>query len=89
MRLQKGAVVDMQAAGFAVHCPYELGDRVEVAIIEGMAITGYPRKAGTALMEITDILTIHSLKKNTVTFLYELDGKKKMQLIPWEELARR
>ncbi len=79
----------MQAAGFVARCPYELGDRVEVAIVEGMAITGYPRKAGTALMEITDILAVHSVKKGTVTFLYELDGKKQMQLIPWEELARR
>lgn len=77
----------MQQAAFLVHCPYEIGDRVEVAIVEGMGITGYPRKAGTALMKITDILTIHSLKKGTVTFLYELDGKKQMQLIPWEELA--
>ena len=40
-------------------------------------------------MEITDILAVHSVKKGTVTFLYELDGKKQMQLIPWEELARR
>ena len=77
----------MQAAGFMAHCPYEVGDRVEVAIIEGMAITGYPRKAGTALMTVTDILAIHSIKRGTVTFLYELDGKKKMQLIPWRELT--
>lgn len=77
----------MQAAVFKAHCPYELGDRVEVALVDGMAITGYPRHAGTALMQITDILTIHSLKTNTVTFLYELDGKKKMQLVAWNELA--
>lgn len=77
----------MQAAGFTEFCPYELGDQVEVAIIDGMGITGYPRKAGTALMTITDILAIHSIKRGTVTFLYELDGKKQMQLIPWRELA--
>lgn len=77
----------MQAAGFVAHCPYELGDRVEVALVDGMAITGYPRKLGTALMTITDILAVHSVKKGTVTFLYELDGKKQMQLIPWQELA--
>ena len=34
----------MQQAIFTAHCPYELGDIVEVAIIEGMAITGYPEK---------------------------------------------
>ena len=28
----------MQQAIFTAHCPYELGDIVEVAIIEGMAI---------------------------------------------------
>lgn len=77
----------MQARGFIAHCPYELGDTVEVAIIDGMAITGYPRKAGTALMTITDILTIHSAKRGTVSFLYELDGKKQTQLIPWQELT--
>lgn len=77
----------MQAAVFKAHCPYELGDRVEVALVDGMAITGYPRHTGTALMQITDILTIHSLKDNTVTFLYELDGRKKMQLVAWNELT--
>lgn len=77
----------MQAAGFVAHCSYELGDRVEVALVDGMAITGYPRKLGTALMTITDILAVHSVKKGTVTFLYELDGKKQMQLTPWQELA--
>lgn len=52
----------MQQAVFMAHCPYELGDIVEVAIIEGMAITGYPRRLGTAEMQITDIITEHSLK---------------------------
>lgn len=77
----------MQAAGFTAICPYELGDRIEVAIIDGMAITEYPRKTGTALMTITDILAIHSIKRGTVTFLYEFDGKEQMQLIPWRELV--
>lgn len=61
----------MQQAVFTAHCPYELGDIVEVAIIEGMAITGYPRRLGT------------------VSFIYELDGKKRMRLIPWNELTKR
>ena len=79
----------MQAAGFMAHCPYELGDMVEVAMVEGMAITDYPRKAGTALMKITDILTIHSLKRGAVTFRYELDGRKQMQLVSWKDLTER
>lgn len=70
-------------------CNSELGDIVEVAIIEGMAITGYPRRLGTAEMQITDIITEHSLKNGTVSFIYELDGKKRMQLIPWNELTKR
>ena len=57
----------MQQAIFTAHCPYELGDIVEVAIIEGMAITGYPRRLGTAEMQITDIITEHSLKNGTVS----------------------
>jgi hypothetical protein len=77
----------MQKAEFIAYCPYELGDTVEVSIIEGMGVIGYPRKAGTALMTITDIIAEHSLKKGTVSFIYELDGKKKMQLIPWQELV--
>lgn len=79
----------MQQAVFMAHCPYELGDIVEVAIIEGMAITGYPRRLGTAEMQITDIITEHSLKNGTVSFIYELDSKKRMQLIPWNELTKR
>ena len=86
---EKGAVVNMQQAVFMAHCPYELGDIVEVAIIEGKAITGYPRRLGTAEMQITDIITEHSLKNGTVSFIYELDGKKRMRLIPWNELTKR
>ena len=78
----------MQQAVFMAHCPYELGDIVAVAIIEGIAITGYPRRLGTAEMQITDIITEHSLKNGTVSFIYELDGKKRMQLIPWNELTK-
>lgn len=78
----------MQQAVFMARCPYELGDMVEIVMIDGMAITGYPRKLGTAAMKITDIITEHSLKKGTVSFLYELDGKKRMRLIPWEELTK-
>ena len=43
----------------------------------------------TAEMQITDIITEHSLKNGTVSFIYELDGKKRMRLIPWNELTKR
>ncbi len=78
----------MQQAAFIAHCPYELGDVVEVAIIEGMTVTGYPRREFTARMMITDIIAEHSLKKGTVRFLYELDNKKRVELIPWQELVK-
>ena len=79
----------MQKAAFLVHCPYEIGDKVEIAMIDGMAITGYPRSIGTAQMTITDIITQHSLKNGQVTFIYELNGTKKVELIPWQELTKR
>lgn len=78
----------MQQAAFIASCPYELGDVVEVAIVNGMAVTGYPRRIGTARMTITDIITEHSLKQSTVRFLYELDNKKRFELIPWQELVK-
>lgn len=37
----------MQKAAFIVHSPYELGDTIEVAVFEGIAVTGYPRTIGT------------------------------------------
>ena len=81
----------MQKAGFVAYSPYELGDKVKITLIEGMAITGYLKmvSTGTAFMTITDILAIHSLKNNQVSFLYELDGKKTMELTPWEELVKK
>lgn len=79
----------MQKAAFLAHCPYEIGDKLEIAMIDGMAITEYPGSLGNALMTITDIITQHSLKSGRVTFIYELDGMKKVELIPWKELTKR
>lgn len=78
----------MQQAVFMAHCPYEIGDRVEIVMIGGMAVTGYPSRAKSGKMTITDILTVHSLKNNIVSFLYELDGHKRTELIPWKELTK-
>lgn len=85
----------MQKAAFIAHSPYELGDTIEVAVFEGIAVTGYPRSIGTKVVKITDIMALHSLKNNTVTFLYDLEeisGKasyRKIQIVPWAELVRR
>lgn len=78
----------MQKAAFFARCPYEIGDRIEVTMIDGMAVTGYPSRVKSGVMTITDILTIHSLKNTTVNFLYELDNRKKVELIPWSELVK-
>lgn len=74
----------MQAAGFVTRCPFELGDRIAVAYIGGKAVLNYP--AGVEDATITDIITAHSLKNGTVTFLYELNGERKLELIRWEDM---
>ncbi len=74
----------MQVAGFMVGCPFKLGDRIAVAYIGGKAVLNYP--AGVDDATITDIITAHSLKNDTVTFLYELNGKEKLELIRWEDM---
>jgi hypothetical protein len=85
----------MQKAAFIAHSPYELGDTIEVVVFEGIAVTGYPRATGTKAVKITDIMTLHSLKNNTVTFLYDLEeisskaSYRKIQIVHWAELVRR
>lgn len=74
----------MQKAAFSVYCPYEIGDRVAVAYIGDKAVLNYP--AGVEDAIITDIITAHSLKNGTVTFLYELNGERKVTLTKWEEM---
>lgn len=49
----------MKIAKFNAFCPFELGD--QIVLKNEMRI-------------ITDIVTWHSLKNQTVTFLYELDN---------------
>lgn len=79
----------MQTTTLGARCPYKIGDRVEVAFMDGVAFTGFPRRDVTALMQITDILTIHSLKGNEVTFAYELDSKKVMMLVDWQDFIKQ
>lgn len=85
----------MQKAVVRAYSPYEVGDTVEVTILEGMAVTGFPKDIRTMVMKITDILTLHSFKNNTVTFLYDLESVNekvscsKIRIVPWVELVRR
>jgi hypothetical protein len=50
----------MQLSAFNAFCPFELGDKV--------------RDISGAEHTITDIASIHSLKKQTVEFVYEFDN---------------
>lgn len=76
----------MQAAGFVAHCPYEVGDKVNITLQGGFGIVGGPETARTAEVTITDILAVHSVKRNQVTFMYEIENTKVIHLIGWEDL---
>lgn len=78
----------MKKAAFIAHSPYEIGDRINVLIYNGVALVNPPRLTKTTQVTITDILTIHSVKKNQVTFMYELDGEKVLPLVKWEGFNR-
>ena len=54
----------MQAAGFVAHCPYEVGDKVNITLHGGIGIVGGPVTARSAEVTITDILAVHSVKRN-------------------------
>lgn len=78
----------MQAAGFVAHSPYEIGDKVNIAFSDGIGIVGGPVTAKSAEVTITDILAVHSVKRNQVTFMYEINGTKVLKLVDWEVLKR-
>ena len=68
----------MQFSAFTAQCPYEIGDTVKD--VSGNVLT------------ITDIASVHYLKKQSVEFMYEFDysGKyKKIVALPiaktWKE----
>ena len=76
----------MQAAGFVAHCPYEVGDKVNITLHGGIGIVGGPVTARSAEVTITDILAVHSVKRNQVTFMYEINDTKVLKLVDWEVL---
>lgn len=78
----------MQAATFIAHSPYEVGDKVSITLNGNVGIVGGPVTVRTAEVVITDILAIHSVKKNQVTFVYEINGVKTLHLVKWEDLNR-
>ncbi len=63
----------MVQSAFVARCPYEIGDTIIV----------YHHGTGREeLKVITDIVCVHSLKKGTVEFLYELDGRNPLVHLP-------
>lgn len=78
----------MQAAGFVARCPYEVGDKVNITFQGGIGIVGGPVTARSAEVTITDIFAVHSVKRNQVTFMYEINDTKVLKLVDWEVLKR-
>lgn len=74
----------MQQSAFVAHCPYEVGDKVNITFCEGVAVIGGPVTAKTEEVTITDILAVHSFKRQKVTFMYEINNTKVLQLVEWE-----
>ena len=74
----------MQQSAFIAHCPYEVGDKVDITFYEGGVVIGGPVTAKTAEVVITDILAVHSFKRQQVTFMYEINNNKVLQLVEWE-----
>lgn len=74
----------MQAAGFVAHSPYEVGDKVNITLHGGIGIVGEPVTARSAEVTITDILAVHSCKRQQVNFMYEINETKVLQLVEWE-----
>jgi hypothetical protein len=57
----------MQFAAFNAYCPFEIGDKI--------------KDNRGRILTITDIASVHSLKKQTVEFIYEFDNSGKYQAI--------
>lgn len=77
----------MQKSAFIARCPYEVGDKVNITFYNGnygIGVIGGSVTAETAEVIITDILAVHSFKRQQVTFMYEINNDKVLQLVEWE-----
>ena len=85
----------MQQSAFIAHSPYEVGDKINIIFAKGINIVSgiFSRGIGivngpvterTEEVTITDILAVHSCKRQQVNFMYEINNDKVMQLIEWE-----
>ena len=74
----------MQQSAFIARSPYEIGDKVNITFHGGIGIVGGPVMARSAEVTITDILAVHSCKRQQVTFMYEINDTKVLHLVEWE-----
>lgn len=85
----------MQKSAFIARCPYETGDKINIIFAKGtdivsgifsrcIGIVNGPVTERTEEVTITDILAVYSCKRQQVTFMYEINNDKVMQLIEWE-----
>lgn len=77
----------MQMAAFNAVCPYEIGDKVKVAIpVQGEDGQKFSVEAAT----ITDIACTHYVKKGKIVFTYELNHSGHYaQLMDLKDAAKR
>ena len=72
----------MKLTAFNATCPFEIGDRIKrrrrVTPGEAEAFKLDPAAVVEEVHTITDIVCEHSVKRGTVTFLYELDNSGKL-----------
>lgn len=92
----------MKAEFFKAVCPLEIGDTVAIkatkdgetkeALYLPQGCTVVITTAGVALHKVTDIATLHYLKKGETQFLYELDDCGKYEpltvKLPVKEFAK-
>lgn len=74
----------MQQSTFIAHSPYEIGDKVNITFHGAIGIVGGPVTERSAEVTITDILAVHSCKRQQVNFMYEINETKVLQLVEWE-----
>lgn len=64
----------MQMAAFNAVCPYEIGDKIKVAIPAPAEKTADGKMFSVMTATITDIACTHYVKKGKVVFTYELNN---------------
>ena len=64
----------MQLAAFNAVCPYEIGDKIKVAIPAPTAKVADGQMFSVVIATITDIACTHYVKSGKIVFTYELNN---------------